>query len=201
MRIIKRVRVLVGVYFATVALSLAVAQEDPSALRKASFDVEEATIADIHHAYRSGELSALKLVDIYLERIAKHDAPKDLKAFVALNPKARARAAALDEELARTGKLRPLHGIPVVVKDNYDTHDLQTSGGSIALAGSLPPDDCFMVERIRAAGAIVIGKSNMDEWAFSHGAGLSRARGARTRRRRTFAGPTACVDRSKSGAD
>lgn len=132
-----------------------------------SFVVEEATIADIHRAFRSGELSAVKLVHIYLERIAKYDAPNDLNAFVVLNPKARECAATLDKEFATTGKLRPLHGIPIVVKDNYDTHDLQTAGGSIGLAGSLPPDDSFMVKQIRAAGAIVIGKSNMDEWAFS----------------------------------
>ena len=132
-----------------------------------SFVVDEATIAGIHRAFESGQLTAVKLVDNYLDRIAKFDAPNDLKAFVVLNPNARHRAATLDAEFAKTGKLRPLHGIPVVVKDNYDTHDLQTAGGSVALTGSLPPDDSSMVQRIRAAGAIVIGKSNMDEWAFS----------------------------------
>ena len=138
-----------------------------TATRVPKFAVEEATIAGIHRAFRGGELTALQLLELYLQRIAKYDAPKDLKAFVVLNPKARERAAALDAEFAKTGKLRPLHGIPVVVKDNYDTYDLQTTGGSIALAGSLPPDDCFMVKQLRAAGAIVLGKSNMDEWAFS----------------------------------
>jgi hypothetical protein len=138
-----------------------------TATRVSKFAVEEATIAGIHRAFRGGELTALQLLELYLQRIAKYDAPKDLKAFVVLNPKARERAAALDAEFAKTGKLRPLHGIPVVVKDNYDTYDLQTTGGSIALAGSLPPDDCFMVKQLRAAGAIVLGKSNMDEWAFS----------------------------------
>lgn len=131
------------------------------------FSVEETTIADIHQAFRNGELSAVSLVDIYLRRIAEFDQPKDLKAFVVLNARARKRAQELDLEFAKTGKLRPLHGIPVAVKDNYDTHDLQTAAGSMALAGSLPPDDSSMVKRIRAAGGIVLGKTNMDEWAFS----------------------------------
>ena len=84
-----------------------------------------------------------------------------------LNPRARERAKELDAEFKRTKKLRPLHGIPVVVKDNYDTHDLQTAAGSKSLEGSLPPDDACIVERIRAAGGIVLGKSNMAEFAFS----------------------------------
>src|SRR5580692_10709653 len=73
----------------------------------------------------------------------------------------------LDQEFKRTGKMRPLHGIPVIVKDNYDTFDLQTTGGSLAMKGDVPPTDAFMVKRLREAGAIVLAKSNMAEWAFS----------------------------------
>jgi Asp-tRNA(Asn)/Glu-tRNA(Gln) amidotransferase A subunit family amidase len=78
-----------------------------------------------------------------------------------------AEADRLDAEFARTGKLRPLHGIPVIVKDNYDTAGLQTTGGSLAMKGNIPETDAFMVKRLREAGAIVLAKSNMAEWAFS----------------------------------
>jgi Asp-tRNA(Asn)/Glu-tRNA(Gln) amidotransferase A subunit family amidase len=78
-----------------------------------------------------------------------------------------AEADRLDAEFKRSRKLRPLHGIPVIVKDNYDTKDLQTTGGSLALKGSIPPDDAYQVRRLREAGAIVLAKSNMAEWAFS----------------------------------
>ena len=84
-----------------------------------------------------------------------------------VNPEALADADRLDAEFARTGKLRPLHGIPVIVKDNYDTAGLQTTGGSLALKGFRPIQDAGMVARLRAAGAVVLAKSNMAEWAFS----------------------------------
>ncbi|MFA9437937.1 MAG: amidase, partial [Candidatus Bathyarchaeota archaeon] len=73
----------------------------------------------------------------------------------------------LDEEYKSTGQLRRLHGVPVIVKDNYDTHDLQTAAGSLAMKGSLPPDDSYQVRKLRKVGAVVLGKSNMAEWAFS----------------------------------
>ncbi len=134
---------------------------------ESSFTVQEATITDIHRAFQSGQLTARSLVQMYLDRIEAYDRPNDLNAFVVLNPNALARADELDREYRQTGRLRPLHGIPVVVKDNYDTHDLQTAAGSAALAGSLPPDDSTMVRLLREAGGIVLGKSNMAEWAFS----------------------------------
>lgn len=129
--------------------------------------MEEITIGEIHARFRSGDLTSRQLVQAYFDRIALHDAPRDLNAYVVLNPRALERASELDAEFARTGELRALHGIPVVIKDNCDTHDLQTTAGCLALAGSLPPDDCFLVARIREAGGVVLGKSNMDEWAFS----------------------------------
>jgi len=131
------------------------------------FQLEETTIAEIHAAMQAGNLTSRQLVEAYLKRIEAYDQSSGLNAIVVVNPRALERADALDEEFHRTGKLRPLHGIPMIVKDNYDTHDLQTSGGSIALKGSLPPDDATQVRAIREAGAIVLAKSNMAEWAFS----------------------------------
>ena len=111
------------------------------------FTLPEATIADIHRAMMAGELSAEALTRQYLERIARLDQSTFLNAIVTVNPQALARAKALDAEFARSGKLRPLHGIPVIVKDNYDTLGLQTTGGSVALKGVTPPDDAFQVAR------------------------------------------------------
>ncbi len=131
-----------------------------------TFEPVEATIADIHRAMRSGKLTCRQLVEAYLKRIETYDQSTKLNAIVVVNPLALAEADKLDAEFKRTKKLRPLHGIPVIVKDNFDTKDLQTTGGSAALKGSIPPDDAYQVRRIREAGAIVLAKSNMDEWAF-----------------------------------
>lgn len=131
------------------------------------FQLIETTIADVHKAIRAGEITCRSLVESYLERIKKYDQSTTLNTIVIINPKALTTADGLDEEFRRTGKLRPLHGIPIIVKDNYDTKDLQTTGGSLALKGSIPPDDAFQVRKIREAGAIVLAKSNMAEWAFS----------------------------------
>jgi Asp-tRNA(Asn)/Glu-tRNA(Gln) amidotransferase A subunit family amidase len=132
------------------------------------FDVEEATIAQIHLAMESGELTALDLVDRYLARIEAYDKRGPaLNAIITVNLDARARASALDAVFAERGLTGPLHGIPFIVKDNYDTAGLPTSAGSLALADSMPPDDAFQVARIREAGAIVLAKANMAEFAFS----------------------------------
>jgi amidase len=135
--------------------------------REKSFSVIETTIADIHETFRSGNLTCRELVEIYLERIEKYDKSTRLNAIVVVNQNALERADELDEEFKKTGKLRPLHGIPVIVKDNYDTYDMQTTGGSMALIGSIPPDDSYQVRKLREAGAIMLVKSNMAEWAFS----------------------------------
>jgi len=112
-------------------------------------------------------MTCAQVVEAYLERIKTYDQPTGLNSMVVINPEAVEQAKALDKEYIRTMKLRPLHGVPLIVKDNYDTHDLQTSAGSLALKGSLPLDDSFQVRRLREAGAVVLGKSNMAEWAFS----------------------------------
>ena len=103
------------------------------------YDVVETTISDVHAAYADGSLTAVALTQIYLDRIAEYDAA--INAFIVLNQNAPDRAAELDAEYAETSVLRPLHGIPLVVKDNYDTADLPTTGGSAALAGLTAPDD------------------------------------------------------------
>jgi Asp-tRNA(Asn)/Glu-tRNA(Gln) amidotransferase A subunit family amidase len=131
--------------------------------------INEATIADLHRLMLARQLTATQLVRAYLDRIEAFDKRgPSLNAITVINPEALTRARELDAELARTGRLTgPLHGIPVIVKDNYDTADLATAAGSRSLADVLPPDDAFMVRRLREAGAIVLAKSNMAEFAFS----------------------------------
>lgn len=147
----------------------------PSTRPQNRLEPYEATIAQIHQAMRSGRITSRELVEIYVKRISTYDQaiklkgqPTDkLNSIVLVNPQALIEADRLDEEFKRTKRLRPLHGIPVIVKDNYDTKDLQTTGGSLALKGSIPPDDAYQVRKLREAGAIVLAKSNMAEWAFS----------------------------------
>ena len=131
------------------------------------FVLVEATIAEIHQAFEAETLTCRQLVAAYLERIETYDQPMKLNAIVVTNPKVLAEAEAMDEEYRSTGEIRPLHCVPLIVKDNYDTEGLQTAGGSQALQGSLPPDDAYQVRVLKEAGALVLAKSNMAEWAFS----------------------------------
>jgi len=159
----------IAVYSFILLLSLS-ACRGPSGKGKATvsgFVVEESTVADIHRAIRGGKITCRALVETYLARIATYDKPTGLNAIILVNPGALRRAEELDREWERTGKLRPLHGIPVIVKDNYETKDLQTTAGSLALKGFVPPDDAFQVRKLREAGAVILAKSNMAEWAFS----------------------------------
>jgi Asp-tRNA(Asn)/Glu-tRNA(Gln) amidotransferase A subunit family amidase len=141
--------------------------EDQVEAKKAEFSVEEATIASIHKAFKKGQLTSRQLVDVYIERIEKYDQSSGLNSIVVINPDAQKRADYLDKLFSQTKKLRPLHGIPVVVKDNYETKDMQTTAGSLALKGFIPPKDAYQVKKLREAGAIILAKSNMAEWAFS----------------------------------
>jgi amidase len=134
---------------------------------RVKFEVTETTIAETQAAIRTGKVTCRQLVEAYLKRIRAYDQSTGLNALVVLNPNALGEADRLDQEFKRTGKLRPLQGITVIVKDNYDTNDLQTTGGSLALKGFVPSQDAFMVKKIREAGGIVLAKSNMAEWAFS----------------------------------
>ncbi len=135
--------------------------------RASDFDVVEATIADIQGAIEAGRTTCVEVVDAYLARIAAYDRTTGLNAITVVNPQARARAAGIDARRAAGEPLGPLWCAPLLIKDNFDTHDLPTTGGSVAMMDHLPPDDAFMVARLRAADAIVLAKTNMAEWAFS----------------------------------
>lgn len=126
----------------------------------------EATIADINAAFDAGTLSSEMLVERYLARIDAYDkAGPQLHAVLWVNGDAIATARALDRERRDSGPRSPLHGIPVVLKDNVDTGDMPTTAGSVLLAGSIPPDDAFIVKKLREAGAIILAKLNMSEFA------------------------------------
>ena len=129
-------------------------------------EVNEATIADLQAAMQSGRATSAALVDAYLARIAAYDRRgPGLNAMIRLNPNARADARRLDDE-RRQGRVRgPLHGVPIILKDNFDTADMPTSGGSLALANHQTPNDGFVVHRLREAGAVILGKANMHELA------------------------------------
>jgi amidase len=132
------------------------------------FQVVEASIAGIQQALQGKSLTCHQLVQAYLDRIAAydHNGPA-LGAILTLNPGALAEADRRDADYARSGPVGPLHCIPLVLKDNYGTADLPTTGGSAALAGAQPQADAFVVARLRHAGAIILAKSNMHEFALS----------------------------------
>ncbi|OWP62532.1 amidase [Hymenobacter amundsenii] len=130
-------------------------------------EVTEASIADVRQALQRGDCTCEQLVRAYQARMAAYDQPTKLNAIVVTNPAALETARQLDAEFRRTGQLRPLHCTALIVKDNYNTAGLQTTAGSLALKGFAPDEDATVVKALKAAGAIVLAKSNMAEWAFS----------------------------------
>ena len=131
-----------------------------------TLEITASTIEDINAAFNNESLTSEQLVELYLARIeAYDDAGPAINAVLALNGQAVDRARALDAERRAKGPRSRLHGIPIVLKDNIDTADLPTTAGSSLLAGSLPPDDAFIVQKLRAAGAIILAKVNMSEFA------------------------------------
>lgn len=153
--------------FASVVLA---ALATPVAARQsAAFRVEETTIAEIHSAMQAGRLTCRALVERYLARIAAYDKQgPGINALVVVNPRALEVADSLDRRREMDGRLTgPLFCIPIIVKDNFETVDLPVTAGSLSLAGYVSSRDAFQVKRIRAAGAIVLAKSNMAEFAFS----------------------------------
>ena len=132
----------------------------------AELDLATATIADLETAMNRGKLTSAKLVSLYMKRIEAYDKKgPNINAVILLNPNALAEAKALDRERKTKGPRSPLHGIPIVLKDNYNTFDMPTTAGSQLLAGSVPPADAFVVAKLRAAGAIILAKTNLSEFA------------------------------------
>ena len=151
--------------------AIASAQRKPAARPQPApvlsfYEVHEQSIVDLQAAQAAGKVTSRGLVDAYLARIQAYDqAGPRLNAMVLLNPRAREEADALDRERAEKGVRGPLHGIPVVIKDNYDTADMPTSGGNLGLATLQPPADAFQVRKLRQAGAVILGKTTMHELA------------------------------------
>ncbi len=160
--------------------------------------LEEWSIAELQAAMERGKLASRSLTRHYLRRIERLDRRgPTLRAVIEINPDALDLASALDRERKRQGPRGPLHGIPILVKDNIDTADrMTTTAGSLALEGWIPPEDAFLVKRLRAAGAVILGKANLSEWANFRGARSTSgwsARGGQTRN------PYA-LDRNPSGS-
>lgn len=145
--------------------------DDAKRVRVASFALEEATIYELQAAMASGKETAVSLTKKYLQRIEAIDKRGPaINSVIEVNPEALAIARDLDDERKEKGPRGRLHGIPVLVKDNIDTHDrMMTTAGSLALVGSIAARDAFVVERLRAAGAVLLGKTNLSEWANFRG--------------------------------
>jgi amidase len=131
------------------------------------FELDELTISDLQDGMKSGKFTSRSLVEKYSNRIDEIDKHGPaINSVIELNPDALAIAATLDQERKLKGPRGPLHGVPVLIKDNIDTADrMMTTAGSLALAGSKPANDSFVAEKLRAAGAVILGKTNLSEWA------------------------------------
>ena len=149
-----------------ISFGLAIGCVTPPGDAGSDFDVAEKSVRELGAAMADGTVTAVDLVAAYLDRVEAFDRRGPaLNAMIAVNPRAAEVAAELDAERAAGNVRGPLHGIPVVVKDNYDTADMPTTAGTLGLATSLPPDDSTQVRRLREAGAIILGKTNMHELA------------------------------------
>ncbi|HUR29437.1 MAG TPA: amidase [Planctomycetota bacterium] len=170
----------------------------PRQVEPGTFDLAEATLADLGARMASGAETSRSLVEKYLARIEAVDrGGPALRSVIELNPDALAIADALDAERKDRGPRGPLHGVPVLIKDNIATADrMQTTAGSLALVGSIPPEDAFIVKQLRASGAVILGKTNLSEWAnfrSTHSSSGWSGRGGLTRN------PYA-LDRNPSGS-
>jgi amidase len=151
-----------------------------------SFEFEETTISDLQDAMKSGKVTARSIAEKYLARINEIDKQGPaINSIIELNPDALATADALDRERTSKGLRGPLHGIPVLIKDNIDTADkMMTTAGSLALVGSKPPKDATVAQKLREAGAVILGKTNLSEWAnirSEHSTSGWSGRGGQTR--------------------
>jgi len=150
------------------------------------FELDEITISELQEGLKSGRFTARSLVERYSARIDEVDKHGPaINAIIEMNPDAPSIAEELDRELKAKGPRGPLHGIPVLIKDNIDTADrMMTTAGSLALVGSKPPKDSFVAQKLRAAGAVILGKTNLSEWAnirSSHSTSGWSGRGGLTR--------------------
>lgn len=138
-----------------------------TAVAQSNFDVFEASINEIQNALEQGQINSVQLVQQYLDRIQAYDkqGPK-LNSIVRVNPDALVQARSLDTERQRTGSRGPLHGVPIVVKDNYNTDHMPTTGGSVALANFTPSENAAQVDKLMQAGAIILAKTNLHEYAY-----------------------------------
>ena len=148
-----------------VLLAISMLSACTSASEQEEIKLEELTISVIHRAYENGDYNCRQLVEAYLERIRELD--QTINSITTINPDAVERAIELDEEYRETGILKPLHGIPLVVKDNINTAGMPTTAGSLALKDFIPGEDAFIIRKLVEAGAVIIAKTNMAEWAFS----------------------------------
>jgi amidase len=171
---------------------------DAPGIQSPAFVLEEATVSDLRARMKKREITSEDMVELYLERIEQIDRQGPaLRSVLEINPDALGIARTLDAEHRSKGPRSPLHGIPVLLKDNIETADkMQTTAGSLALLNAPTPQDSWVAERLRAAGAIILGKTNMSEWAnfrSTHSTSGWSARGGQTRN------PYA-LDRNPSGS-
>jgi amidase len=184
--------------FLMAAAATTIASPGSGADKQTPVALEELTLADIAACFADGRLSSVRLTQRYLARIEALDRRGPaLRAVLEINPRALKIAAALDRERATTGSRGLLHGVPVLIKDNVETADrMMTTAGSLALDGWYAPNDAPLVARLRAAGAVILGKTNLSEWAnfrSTHSVSGWSGRGGQTRN--PFA-----LDRSPSGS-
>ena len=182
---IKRRAFLQSSILATAAPVVGSAPNQPISAIK-PFELEEVTVAELQRGMQSGKYSARSIAEKYLERIEEIDKRGPaINSVIEINPEAIEIADALDKERKAKGVRSPLHGIPVLIKDNIDTADrMSTTAGSLALEGSRPPRDAFIAGRLREAGAVILGKTNLSEWAnfrSTHSTSGWSGRGGQTR--------------------
>lgn len=171
--------VYAGAAVAVIALLVVPATASAHPEKTRGFTLEEATVASIHQAFKSGDLTCSELIDGYLTRITAYENQGPaINSLISVAVDAKAQAKALDAKYKRThGHVGPLHCIPVILKDNIDTKDMPTTGGSKTLISPIPSTDAAIAKKFRDDGAIILGKGNMDEWAHGGRAGYSSAGG------------------------
>lgn len=155
------------IFYSVFALSACTTPGSNTAAKRHPFSFSETRIQDIHNAIKSHRSNCETIIKGFIARIDKYDKISSLNSIIFMNPKAVEKAKMLDKKFKETQFMQSLHCVPIILKDNFDTADMPTEAGSIALAGSFPPDDAYMVKKMRQADAIIIAKSNMGEWAFS----------------------------------